>query len=231
MQRIFLFFATFCVCIATTFAQDVITLKNGEDIQALVQEIGELDVKYKKFENPNGPNYTLKKSKIFRIRYANGSKDVFEDNTTPITVPTPAPITEHPSIQNNKGEIYIGTFQVLKYHSNQETVNAEDLFYDMPEALKNYNSGKTLITVGQIFAGGCALTGLYILLADNYNALLPYTGGGMLIVGVISSFVGSSKIKSAVNIYNASVRRQQTSDISLNFGITQSGGIGFVLNF
>ena len=77
MQKTFLFFAVFCVCVVSAFAQDVITLKNGDEIQALVQEIGESDVKYKKFDNPNGPNYTLKKSEIFMIRYANGSKDVF----------------------------------------------------------------------------------------------------------------------------------------------------------
>jgi len=63
-------------------AQDIITLKNGEDIQAIVQEIGEVDVKYKKFDNPNGPNYTMKKSEIFTIRYANGGKDFFGEETT-----------------------------------------------------------------------------------------------------------------------------------------------------
>ena len=87
MQKTFLLFAVFCVCVVNAFAQDVITLKNGDDIQALVQEIGESDVKYKKFDNPNGPNYTLKKSEIFMIRYANGSKDVFNkvtDNPPPI---------------------------------------------------------------------------------------------------------------------------------------------------
>jgi len=87
IQKAFLFFSVFCVCVASSFAQDIITLKNGNDIQALVQEIGELEVKYKKFDNPNGPNYTLKKSEIFMIRYANGSKDVFNkvtDNQPPV---------------------------------------------------------------------------------------------------------------------------------------------------
>ena len=65
-------------------AQDIITLKNGTDIQALVQEVGEVDVKYKKFENPNGPNYTLKKTEILIIRYANGSKDIFSEEEKPI---------------------------------------------------------------------------------------------------------------------------------------------------
>jgi len=80
IQRTFLFFAVLCVSVASTFAQDVITLKNGDDIQALVQEIGEVDVKYKKFDNPNGPNYILKKSEMLLIRYKNGTKDIFNES-------------------------------------------------------------------------------------------------------------------------------------------------------
>jgi len=63
-----------------TTAQDVITLKNGDEIQAIVQEISDVDVKYKRSDNPNGPDYSLKKSDIFMIKYANGSRDVFTDN-------------------------------------------------------------------------------------------------------------------------------------------------------
>jgi len=88
MRRTFLFFATLCVSVASTFAQDVITLKNGEDIQVLVQEIGAVDVKYKKIDNPNGPNYTLKKSEILIIRYASGSKDIFSEGEKTVSTNT-----------------------------------------------------------------------------------------------------------------------------------------------
>jgi len=54
-RRTFLIFFIFCASMASMFAQDVITLKNGNDIQALVQEIGDVNIMYKKFENPNGP--------------------------------------------------------------------------------------------------------------------------------------------------------------------------------
>jgi hypothetical protein len=56
---------------------DVITLLNGDDIEASVQKVGDTDIEYKKWSNKNGPIYTLKKSEIFRIIYANGEKDVF----------------------------------------------------------------------------------------------------------------------------------------------------------
>ena len=65
-------------------AQDVITLKNGTDINALVQRIGDVEIEYKKFDNLNGPNYTLKKTEILMIRYENGSKDIFSEEVKPI---------------------------------------------------------------------------------------------------------------------------------------------------
>jgi len=65
-------------------AQDVITLKNGTDINALVQKVGEVEIEYKKFDNPKGPNYTLKKSEILIIRYENGTKDIFSEEARPV---------------------------------------------------------------------------------------------------------------------------------------------------
>jgi len=99
-KKTFLFFVTLCFITVSTFAQDVITLKNGDDIQSLVQEIGEVEIKYKKFENPNGPNYTLKKSDIFMIRYTNGSKDVFANIAEPKETDN-EPIVEQSALNNN----------------------------------------------------------------------------------------------------------------------------------
>lgn len=61
----------------TAFSQDVITQKSWEDIQAKILEINQTDVKYKKFDNQNGPAFTLLKSDILMIRYENGTKDIF----------------------------------------------------------------------------------------------------------------------------------------------------------
>jgi len=70
----------FCVI---SNAQDVITLKNGTDINALVQKVGDIEIEYKRFDNSGGTNYTLKKSEILMIRYENGTKDIFLEETKP----------------------------------------------------------------------------------------------------------------------------------------------------
>lgn len=63
-------------------AQDIIILKNGDEIKSKIQEVSIDQVKYKKWENLDGPNYASLKSEIFMIKYQNGTKDVFNIQTT-----------------------------------------------------------------------------------------------------------------------------------------------------
>lgn len=58
------------------YAQDVMTLQNGEDIKAKVLEIGTSEITYKKWENIDGPDYHISKADVFRITYKNGTKEV-----------------------------------------------------------------------------------------------------------------------------------------------------------
>ncbi len=59
------------------FAQDVITLRNGETINGKVAEVGTTEIRYYKADNADGPVYVASKSEVVQIVYANGSKDVF----------------------------------------------------------------------------------------------------------------------------------------------------------
>ena len=62
-----------------SFAQDIISMKNGTREEANVLEIDETTVSYKKFNNPEGPTYTAKKESISEITYKNGTKENFEN--------------------------------------------------------------------------------------------------------------------------------------------------------
>jgi hypothetical protein len=59
-------------------AQDIITLKNGDEIKSKVLEVLSDQVKYKKWENIDGPTYSSMKTEVFMIKYQNGTKDVFK---------------------------------------------------------------------------------------------------------------------------------------------------------
>lgn len=67
---------------------DLVMLKNGEEINAKVTEIGGLEIKYKLCDNLEGPVYTIPKHEVFKIKYANGSSTLISEiestNTRPI---------------------------------------------------------------------------------------------------------------------------------------------------
>lgn len=76
----YLLFAIIALSVSVNvFAQDVIVLKTGEDIQAKVIEIDHDEIKFKQFDMQDGPTRILKKSDIFMVKYENGTKDVFND--------------------------------------------------------------------------------------------------------------------------------------------------------
>ena len=67
---------------------DILVLKNGDEVKAKVLEISPIEIKYKKCNMPEGPLYVVKKSDVFMIKYANGTKEVIkseaaESNNTP----------------------------------------------------------------------------------------------------------------------------------------------------
>ena len=62
--------------ISSVYSQDVITKLNGDDINAKIIEITQTEIKYKKFDNLEGPIYTLPINDVFLIKYENGNKEV-----------------------------------------------------------------------------------------------------------------------------------------------------------
>ncbi len=74
-------------------AQDVLTKRNGDEVLVKVQEISPDAVKYKRFDNPDGPLISIAKHEVFMIRYENGTKEVFNQ-----TLP------QQPATRYNQGQ-------------------------------------------------------------------------------------------------------------------------------
>lgn len=68
--------------ISSLYAQDIIVLRNAEEIEAKVLVIGIDEITYKKWDNQDGPSYQIAKRDVFYIKYANGSKEVYNDVET-----------------------------------------------------------------------------------------------------------------------------------------------------
>jgi hypothetical protein len=71
------------IAAATAGAQDIIVLRNGDEIKSKVIEITPTEIKYKKFDNLGGPTIDILKSDVFMIKYANGTKDVMASSISP----------------------------------------------------------------------------------------------------------------------------------------------------
>ncbi len=64
-------------------AQDTIFFNNESVLVAKISLVDTKEIKYKKLKNPNGPTYSLAKSEISKITYANGSVDTFDADEEP----------------------------------------------------------------------------------------------------------------------------------------------------
>lgn len=218
-----------------SYAQDIITTKKGEDIKAKVLEITIQEVKYKKVENPDSPIYTLLKSDILMIRYENGSKDIFNEETK-----------ETAKVERNQETSSKNRISVVEgdHFLNGEPISGREmkriLFQD-PEAKEIYKSSQRIRTGSTLFAIGSIIcsTASIILSIDNLSRAEKVTDEELnrplypLIPAVafcIPSFilrkVANRKKAEAIETYN----RNQEKKVSVipTIGV---GSAGLVIRF
>ena len=68
-------------------AQDFVTKRNGEDIAAIVDEVGPDYVRFRLWDEPDGVTYTMLKNEILMIRYATGRNEVFDQMSSLAVAP------------------------------------------------------------------------------------------------------------------------------------------------
>lgn len=75
-----IFTFAFCLCLVYILkSQDIIVMETGDEIKAKVLEITLDEIKYKMFNNPDGPTIDVLKKDVFMIKYKNGTKQLFEE--------------------------------------------------------------------------------------------------------------------------------------------------------
>ena len=203
---------------ATMFAQDIIILKDGTYIQASVMEIGRVDIKFKKFDNLNGPTYLLAQSEISAIQYANGNTEVFPESVKPMPTNRQQETTYYQQFSTNNN---IGNNQQRFSQTTQNLSSAElmkQMHINSPDLYNRYKSANSLKNVGiGLTFGGFTLAIVGMVIADengdverisDTEARLTGPGAVLTAVGIISTaagipiwIVGSTKKKIARNNY------------------------------
>ena len=97
MKRTLLSLLLPLLCMAAMQAQDLITLRDGTDIEAKVLQVSPDEIKYKRTDNPDGPEFFLPTADVLLIRYANGANQVFDQARKPAT-PAPSPYDIYGSV-------------------------------------------------------------------------------------------------------------------------------------
>lgn len=76
-KAIVILIITLC-CATIVKAQDLIIKNDKSELKSKVVEITETSIKYKKWENIDGPIYNVSKNDVFMIVYANGKRDMIK---------------------------------------------------------------------------------------------------------------------------------------------------------
>ena len=78
-----LFTTLFLLCLAgMATAQDVIVRTDNSTVLSKVLEISSTEIKYKKWDNQDGPIYSIDRSEVISINYQNGEVETFSGNTS-----------------------------------------------------------------------------------------------------------------------------------------------------
>ena len=67
--------------LSNVFSQDFIYKNDGTELKVIVNEITLDAIKYKNFNQPDGPIRNILKTEVFMIIYKDGTKEVFKDQT------------------------------------------------------------------------------------------------------------------------------------------------------
>lgn len=134
----------------SALAQDVITFRNGNELQVKVKEVSPTTVTYLKYDNLTGPTYSESRSAIFMVKYENGIKDVFSDPKPQEDLSTKN-YTETPSAlgdaQGNKDLIVTSTGENIKCVI--DNVNNTHIYYHIR---KQYSDTKGIIQISQVIS-------------------------------------------------------------------------------
>ena len=237
-------------------AQDIITLKTGDELQVKVTKIGSTEIEYKRWSNLDGPTYSKPITEVFMIKYKNGQKDVFgtsnskeNDNSKEkedsekenISNINKNNLLSYP-LEHSRSDLYLNGIKLsdsdarLIFSSNEYTV--------FEEARRKCTSGAGIVAVGWVCAGiAIAMAPLYYI-DSNSEFQIPFFATALIAdiclpVGYVVRSKGRAALSSLADSYNR--RNSLRSSISFSptilkvnnpiTGTHYSAGIGVNVSF
>lgn len=219
------------VSAGNVLAQDLLVLKSGKEVKVIIIEENDNIVRYREYENPTGPLFSVAKDKVASIKYKKGRPQTPE-KTGNVSVTAPSAQTvSTPQLTAKKRYVLLDG----KPQSNKAV---RTIMEDNPEALRFYDSGKRLLKTSNGCLYGCIFSSLISNIAINgakdkdAKMKASVTGlaisGSLFIAAIVTVSSGKSKIRKSVDLYNSSLNNPVS--YKLDFGL-QENGIGLALRF
>jgi len=140
-------------------AQDVIIRKTGEEKKVIVKKVGEVTIEYVRFDNQNGPIYEVSKVDVSKIKYQNGTEDIFQQDQNNTGISTVSDQTKGEFIDTRDSTLYryiifgkqTWMAENLKYKLGRSPCNDDEYgcYYTFDEAMIACLSGWHLPTDGE----------------------------------------------------------------------------------
>jgi hypothetical protein len=207
MKKLFLI-GIILLCSCLTNAQDTIVKRNGDNILSKIIEISETEVKYKKFDFQDGPNFIENKSEIQLIKYSNGTKDEFEiqPNTISKTNESKTDYYGGPVNSNFKIESHDNRFRYNGKRINEPELHRILISSNDPQIILLKNSARRYKKLQYIGLGGLAFGAAGLVsfaAAELFDAPALNIAGGVFIGVAIALPIASIHFKHKRNVANA----------------------------
>lgn len=222
MKKILLLITLYLASSIICIAQDIITLKNGSDVLAIVTEVGIDEIRYKLFDNQNGPLHILSKSEVFRITYENGKQESFVDEKQPSL------LQGRMTLDKWTGRLSINGVNIDKASTGLYLTSKEQSLYQKGDIISTV--GDVMWSVGLGAAVGWGISTIAVG-GHGESTDYPVFGAcaGLIVGGIILHVCGVKDINRAINSYNS---RHSISYYSPQLSVGyQKYGIGLALIF
>ena len=228
-RKLLYFLATALLSISSIYAQDIITTRVGDEIQAKIIEIGANEIKYKKWTNQEGPTYTLTKTEMFMVKYQNGEKEVFNQNnnySNQETQSNPKKTGVLDFDSRSRSKLSINGQRLSEYEAID--ILGRPTYEDWARGYTKRIVGKSFLWTG---VGLDAFGIFFTVLEEEYPELyLPcyIVGVASSITGLILWASGNRDMKYVINSYND--RQGNNRSVIMSFNSTQNG-VGLTFTF
>lgn len=255
MKKKILLFVWCILASLTVFSQDKIITRDAKTIEAIILEINIDDLRYRRVDNPTGPIYTIQKSEIASVIYANGRAEVFDVKSLNVNSPqknelstdgdiigvignggcyfnpqNPLPIDASTNVYSYGN--YAVSYSTIQYILNNVDVN---LGREFQRARNMEASGVSLSSLGLTFLG---LSSIFVFSDNNafFITGVSFASIGFILavpVGLPLWLVGEKRTANVINQYNMNLSRNMYSvnpPLELRL-IGNQNGIGFAIAF